>query len=275
VKHQCFAWPLIPNCEEVRKWGVILSPPLPPKSETWSFPSSFELVIMLKRKLNAISTLASGLKANKRAFKRQRRDNGPIARQAKRTGGWANPSRGGELKFVDTTITTAVPINGTFNAGTLLNGMANGSDASTRIGRKVNIKSLLLRWSFRLSTTTTAGGNIRFIVVYDKQSNAAAPVITDILLADAFDSPNNLSNRDRFVTLMDVITPAIGTSGDYAVAGVGYKRLNLETMFNAGSAGTIGDITSGSIYVFAASSNSFLTTALVQLTRARIRYSDV
>jgi len=179
-----------------------------------------------------------------------------------------------EVKTRDTALSLTSGTNSAFGTPQVLNNIGLFSSAApsvavdARIGRKIFMTSITMK----LTVPTTPG---RLIVVYDKQSNAAAPVITDILLADAFDSPNNLSNRDRFVTLMDVVTPAIGTSGDYAVAGVGYKRLNLETMFNAGSAGTIGDITSGSIYVFAASSNSFLTTALVQLTRARIRYSDV
>ena len=77
---------------------------------------------------------------------------------------------------------------------------------------------------------------------------ATAPVITDILLANDFTSPNNLSNRDRFVTLSDYVTEQLSTASNLSDTGVIRKGLNLETMFNAGSAGTIGDITSGSVY---------------------------
>lgn len=200
--------------------------------------------------------------------------------QAIRTGGWANPSRGGELKFVDTSITTAIAFgSAAFTAGTLLNGLANGSDASTRIGRKVNIKSLLIRWSFATATTTTWDSNFRILVVYDKQANAAAPAITDILLTDNFNSQNNLSNRDRFITLADFMTPRnVGGSNNSCVAadnGVIFKKLNLETMFNAGSAGTIGDITSGSIYYFVAQTGAALVANIAQSTRVRIRYTDI
>ena len=196
--------------------------------------------------------------------------------QAIRIGGWANPTRGGELKFIDTQITTNPVVNSiTFATGVLLNGIANGSDASTRIGRKVTIKSLLLRWSVKLDPTTTGGGNLRILIVYDKQANAVAPAITDILLTNDFHSPNNLSNRDRFVTICDVVTDPIAVQGEYSAADVVYKKLNLEEMFNAGSAGTIGDITSGSIYFFVAQNGGMLIAAPDFRADARIRYTDV
>lgn len=196
--------------------------------------------------------------------------------QALRTGGWANPSSGGELKFKDTTVAAALAAGfATFSAANLLNGLANGSDASTRIGRKVNIKSVLIRHSFVMAPTSTGGSPIRILVVYDKQANAAAPAITDILLADDFNSPNNLSNRDRFVTIFDQITDLVSTGANFSVSDVLFKRVNFETMFNAGSAGTIGDITSGSIYLFIAQ-NGGITTATPSYTmRCRVRYTDI
>jgi len=196
--------------------------------------------------------------------------------QAMRIGGWANPSRGGELKFVDNVVNNAVTTAAlTFSAGTLLNGLANGSDASTRIGRKITIKSLLVRWTASLAATSTGGSPVRILIVYDKQANATAPAITDILLSDSFQSQNNLSNRDRFVTLSDVITEPISAGNNFSVSDVIYKKLNLETMYNAGSAGTIGDITSGSIYLFQ-SQNAHITTASgTFLANCRVRYTDV
>lgn len=198
--------------------------------------------------------------------------------QAMRVGGWANPSKGGETKFIDTNVTTAIAFNSSaFGAGTLLNGCANGSDASTRIGRKITLKSLLLRYTFRTGTSSTWGCKVRILVVYDKQANSAAPAITDILLADEFNSPNNLSNRDRFVTIFDQITDSFGAgTGEIASASdVLYKKLNFETMFNSGSAGTIGDITSGSIYVFTAQNGGLLAANASQNTRVRVRFTDV
>lgn len=200
-----------------------------------------------------------------------------MTQQAIRTGGWANPSRSGELKFVDTN--TAIAVGGagaaTFGTGILLNGLANGSDASSRIGRKVNLKSLYIRWSALFVAGAGGGGALRILVVYDKQANATAPAITDILLANDFNSPNNLSNRDRFVTLCDQVTEQLSTASNLSDTGVIQKNLNLETMFNAGSTGAIGDITSGSVYMFIAQSGGITTTAPTLAYRARVRYTDV
>lgn len=199
-----------------------------------------------------------------------------LTMQSMRTGGWANPSRGGELKFVDVSYGTDVTVStSAWSAGVLLNGLANGSDASTRIGRKITMKSLLIRFYATMAATSTGGSVIRYLVVYDKQANATAPAITDILLADEFSSYNNLSNRDRFVTLVDYITEPISDNGAKSTGGVIFKRINLETMFNAGSAGTIGDITSGSVYIFNCQTGGIATAAPNCVARCRIRYTDV
>ena len=60
-----------------------------------------------------------------------------------------------------------------------------------------------------------------------------------------------------------------------SVGGVIYKKLNLETMFNSGSAGTIGDITSGSVYLFVAQTGGILVANPIFNWRARVRFTDV
>lgn len=194
--------------------------------------------------------------------------------QAIRTGGWANPSSGAEKKFVDTSATFAPTASAvTFTAGTLINGVATGTDASSRIGRKAVIKSILLRITTSLATGTK-GGSFRILCVYDKQANATAPAITDILLADAFNSPNNLTYRDRFVTIFDQITEPVDAGGPNERAMTLYKKLNLETLWNSGTDALIGSIASGSIYIFVAQSGSIATNAPSVTIRARVRYTD-
>lgn len=196
--------------------------------------------------------------------------------QAFRTGGWANPSKGGELKFCDVSTSLSIPsASAAFSSGVLLLAIPNGTDASGRIGRKITIKSLLLRWSFQLQSTSISGGNLRVLVVYDKQANATAPAITDILLTDNFHSQNNLSNRDRFVTIFDSLTENISVQGNYATCANNFKALNLEAIYNAGTDALIGSIASGSIYIFAAQSGAIGTAAPIFNYRSRIRYTDV
>lgn len=195
--------------------------------------------------------------------------------QAIRTGGWASPASTPELKFKDSSITNFISFGATaFETGVLLNGLIPDSTASGRIGRKVCLKSLLVRWSINMGTTSTGGTPVRILVVYDKQANATAPAITDILLADHFLSQNNLSNRDRFVTIFDQITAPIATGDCFSQADTLYKAFDLETMFNAGTAGSIADITSGSIYLFTAGTGALLTANGGFNARVRCRYTD-
>lgn len=195
--------------------------------------------------------------------------------QAVRTGGWANPSTTAELKFIDVS-SNANPAAGaaTFSTPVLLNGIASGSTAETRIGRKIVLKSLYLRAFVNLNATSTFGSQIRVIVFYDKQANATAPAITDLLLADNYLSPNNLSNRDRFVVLCDEMMEPISVNANNSTAITVYKKLNLETMFNGGSAGTVGDITSGSVYLMTAQNGIIGTAAPSFVFRSRIRFLD-
>lgn len=202
---------------------------------------------------------------------------GMVGGASRRTGGWSSPQAGSELKFLDYSGTMA-PGFGTqtfTTPGLLLNGCAPGSSAETRIGRKITMKSIYIRYSYSRSAATMTGGSPgRILIVYDKQSNAAAPAITDILLADDYHSMNNLSNRDRFITLFDSVTEPISDTNNVCVGDTLYKGMNLDVMFNGGNAGTIGDITSGAIYAFAATTNRIGVSNPQVVFRSRIRYTD-
>lgn len=220
-----------------------------------------------------------GINAPKKTIPLKKRKLNSTNQQALRTGGWANPTRGGELKFKDTALVMTTTVGGTsftpLAAANLLNGLAPGSSAEQRIGRKVNIKSILVRYSAFLGPTSVGGSPLRIMVIYDKQANATDPLVTDILLNNAFTSPNNLSNRDRFVTIFDLLTESVSQENNYAIAGTLFKQVNLETMFNAGNAGTIGDITSGSIYIIAAQCGKVTGEAPQISVQCRVRYTDV
>jgi len=225
----------------------------------------------------------------RRARSNQQQDDGGVqpmawsgtSQQSMRTGGWANPSRMiGELKFTDVgtrsdNITASVSTFTTPGGVFLLNGLAPGSSANQRIGRKVVMKSVYLRGYFAMGATSTGGSPFRVLVVYDKQANATAFATTDVLVQDDFRAANNISNRDRFVVLADRMVDYIGT-GDKTVAHFEiFKKINLETMFNAGSAGSIGDITSGSIYVMFAQTGFIATAPATVNWFSRVRYTDV
>lgn len=202
---------------------------------------------------------------------------GAISRQSARVGGWSG--RSPELKFIDTSdIGSSIPLSNDFTtpgATFLLNNITPGSLATNRIGRKITMKSLYIRATVQLAATSTRGDSVRMIVFYDKQANAATPVVADVLADDSFYSPNNLSNRDRFVVLCDRVFDPIATSGDLTASMEVYKKINLETMFNADVAGGVGDITSGSVYIMFAQQGTILTANPTAAWYARIRYTDV
>lgn len=213
----------------------------------------------------------------RRTYTRTRRPRmSSVKRQSIRTGGWHNPSRGGELKYIDTSIAQNVTFGvATFTAPQLLNGVIQGSDATNRIGRKINLKSIYVRGTWWAGPTSTSGAPLRVIIFYDKQANAAAPAATDLLLASDFTSPNNLNNRDRFVVIADQVLSTISNTGDPTTTMECYKKINLETLFNSGNAGTIGDITSGSLWIMFAQSGQLGTANGQFVYRARVRFDDL
>lgn len=188
----------------------------------------------------------------------------------------------GELKFTDlgpttSTLTSASAAWTTPGATFLLNGLVPNSTATGRIGRKVVMKSLLLRAELRLATTSTQGGYGRYLVIYDRQANGAFPTggVTDILLFDGMQSPMNLSNKDRFMIVAEGYFDRVSTQGDYVTSGVEvYKKLNLPVQFNSGTAGTIADIATGSLFVMFAQNATIGTAAPSVVWTTRVRYTD-
>lgn len=162
----------------------------------------------------------------------------------------------------------------TFTAATLLNALQQGATAVTREGRKVDLKSLYVRYSVALSATSTGGSPVRILIVYDKQTNGATPAITDVLLANDFHSPNNLNNADRFITLVDEITDVVSVNNNFSVSGAIYRKLGLETVFKDTSVGDVTDIISGGIFAFLAQ-NSAVGVANIQcISLTRVRFTD-
>lgn len=158
----------------------------------------------------------------------------------------------------------------------LLNGIARGDALNERIGRKVMLKSI----TFRGIAESTGGTGVaqmgRLIVVYDKQTNATEPAITDILDSAHAASLMNLSNSNRFKVLIDVMIPIrdrTSTNGD-SVPVYEYRNLNLPMHFNSGDAGTVGDIISGAIWAIGVGNVAVGATDGNLSFRSRVRYTD-
>jgi len=156
----------------------------------------------------------------------------------------------------------------------LLNGVSQGVTPTTRVGRRILMKSLYIRWFLQLAATTTGGTPVRMLVVYDKQTNGAAPSVTDIVLTDEITSPMNLSNSKRFQVLCDQTWSCVGTGGPQSIVLNKYMKLDKTVEFNTGNAGTVADITSGSIYVLCWSGNGLAVTVPLGVLYSRVRFQD-
>jgi len=195
----------------------------------------------------------------------------------RRTGGFFGLNQGQhgiELKDIDTDI-SAVTINST-GAVTLINGVAQGTDFTQRVGRKFQMKSILIRMVAYFGSTSILPSVFRWMVVYDKQTNAAAPAVTDILDAATVTSNANLSNRERFVVIYDKIhvigaTAANDNSMKYIKK---YKRIFMETT-NGGTANTVGSIQTGGLFFVTVGDRVAGTTAgRFESGSIRIRFTD-
>lgn len=159
---------------------------------------------------------------------------------------------------------------------TPLNLIQAGSSFFNRIGRKIHMKSIAIRGFIGFSgNSQVIAAYGRIMIVYDRQTNGALPVISDILLDTKQDATTstgalsglNLNNRDRFVVIADkkfmlpVVTQAVGiptfiapsisndTECEWGIVDR-YHKINMETQYKADSSpAVIGDIATGALYL--------------------------
>jgi len=188
---------------------------------------------------------------------------------------------GVEKKWIDTAATLLVTTVGT-GAITLLNGLTQGTTSVTRIGSRIEVKSVHFKYNFQSGAASTGTTPIRIKIVYDKESNGALPVATDIMASDQIDGHNNLYTAGRFITMYDqTFNPVTGPSGTAAGGGQaqlceGYVKCNLPTKYLNSNFGDYRDISSGAIYVIAWSNGTaFGGAGFDGIANFRIRYTDI
>lgn len=179
-----------------------------------------------------------------------------------------------ELKNIDGLSTTAYAAGATTGLLTLLNGVDDGTTPITRIGRRITMKSLFYRAHVQMAPTTIGGAALRVLIVYDKQTNAVAPAITDIVQIDAINSQMNLANSKRFVVISDEIIPCIGTAGPQSSLTSKYVKLNIDTEFNDVSSALVNSITTGAVYMVQWQGGGLGTAAPSNSLYWRVRFAD-
>lgn len=173
-----------------------------------------------------------------------------------------------ELKYIDTAVTGSAITNS--GAVTFLNGVAQGTDYTNRIGRKVIIKSILANFLFWPSLLQSDKGDcVRFLCVYDTQTNSgSAPAVTDILATADVNSPMNLNNRDRFHIIFDkriTMGAAAYTAGAFVSGAIFQKHTSLykkcaKDVIFSGTGATIGSVQTGAIHLLTIAKNNTVTS---------------
>jgi len=186
-----------------------------------------------------------------------------------------------EKKVTDVSNTLTCPIGSAFVTTPLQLNPTTGSTGTgaARIGCKISMKNMHVRLNILWpgNQTTTSPSQIRYVIIYDKQSNAAAPSRSDVFSdGTLWNSPLNLFNQDRFIVLADQITEQIGSNGQFCVATECFRKMELEAVWPA--SGTAYPNTGGiSIWVAACADWNDATSAhfpAVQIY-SRIKYTDV
>ncbi|AJD07546.1 capsid protein [Sewage-associated circular DNA virus-26] len=188
--------------------------------------------------------------------------------------------------------------NGAFQA---INLIQQGNGISQRIGNKINLKSVRLRFSLDPTTVTTASPtDTRVMLVYDRQPNGLYPSLNDFLngvsQSNALLNPSGLAlcssninpnNFERFTVLMDksITLPSSQASSNFGPTGDGQnspwwideyiKCKGLPVTYKANSApSVIGDIATGTLFLFCVGENVALGTSWSYRGQARLRYYD-
>lgn len=181
-----------------------------------------------------------------------------------------------ELKNLDTTLNTRiVAAQTTATVGEIFSPDA-GTDPTEHVGRTTNEVSLEYHLQISYAATTAGSSPIRIAIVYDRQTNAALPTITDVWESDVINTLRNLANSKRFKVLVDKKLDGLSDAGPKSLFHHGFRKFKfpLETNYNQTNGGTIADITTGSFISYVWQNGNIITANPVAVLTTRIRFTD-
>ncbi len=187
-----------------------------------------------------------------------------------------------ERKFHDLDIDDATIAAGVTVAQDSCNLIAQGVTETTRIGRKCTIRQINWRFDIQINAATASTGTtdiVRILLYLDRQANGATASATDILESADYQSFNNLSNKNRFRTLMDrtyemncLAGGGDGTTEDYGQTVTEdsfFKKVNIPVEFDS-TAGAITEIKSNNIGLLTISRSGKCSF----VSKMRLRFTD-
>ncbi len=159
----------------------------------------------------------------------------------------------------------------------LLTSIVEGTGLENRAGQHIMLRSLTMTLNIFNDSVETPQ-QLRFMIVYDRQCNGAAPTITDILTTSSPLSPPSLNDRWRFRILKDKMTnlQVFGGAADMPqikTLKLDLARMNLPVTFNAGNAGTVADCSAGSLWLVTLGDQATGTSDTVMNFHSRVRFN--
>lgn len=187
-------------------------------------------------------------------------------------------ARTAENKYVD--LGQATYTMNTTGSITLLATIPSGVTVTSRVGKKVLLKSL----QFRGTVFANAAGlinDVAFMIVYDRRPQAALPAITDILTGTTSSSMANDDNTSRFTILKRsnfCLSGNSGTAGQQTGTTIMDADFFLPILkicnFNALGTGAIDDIDEGALYLVTLGGVAAGTAAASMSGIFRTRFSE-
>lgn len=138
----------------------------------------------------------------------------------------------------------------------LLNGISQGGDQGQRVGDRIRMKHLDLRYSATQAGTGTGSQCIRVIIFVDRQPNGAAPSATQLFLdttaGEEYVSPFNINGSKRYKILYDKFHDIQRVGGATDTRSVVSKnkqkiKINMPVVYNGTTSG-IASINTNALY---------------------------
>lgn len=176
---------------------------------------------------------------------------------------------------------TAITFNSTGSLQ-LIYTIPQGTSVTTRVGKKIQVKSLQIRGYANTGTTQTQATTGWMYVIYDKQPTGSLPVITDIFEQISQTALLNDNNSDRFLVLFkkqfvfsgQVDDPALHT--DQTIHPIDfYMKLHHKVVYKALGTGAIADFNYGAMYLVTFGDLASGTASPTGEVSLRTRFFDV
>jgi len=177
-----------------------------------------------------------------------------------------------EVKNHDSTINLTIPIAGDNGQVQLLNGLSQGTSATTRIGNKVSFQAVYGKINIKAGNGEADGLVARVILVYDRRTNGTAAAWSGICAGAPTLTGYDLDNdKGKYQVLFDEIY-TFNTNEFQRPIKFFIDLKGKRGDYSLGNAGSVADIAKGSLYLAVNTINN--TVAVTVAGYIRCRYTD-